>query len=303
MYSLLFSKLKPANVLAARAILVLAILVMLFSMAPAAYAQSSVDSSATAALHVPANTTVYTVQRGDWLSAIARRFNTTVNAILAVNPQIRNPNHLYVGQRIYIPVKGDGGKPVDNVIVYTVQRGDWLSAIARRYNTTVNAILALNPQIRNPNRLVVGQRIRIPVVAPQPPAEFTRTRIYLVALDDGGASGPLIGCNDSIVAVNVNIEPTRAILRASLERQLGLRNAYYGQSGLYNALYQSNLQLQSVRIDNRTAIIELTGTIRMGGVCDAPRIQAQLEQVALQFSTVDRVSITVNGRPLADALR
>jgi LysM repeat protein len=42
-----------------------------------------------------------------------------------------------------------------------VQRGDLLASIARRYTTT-NAILALNPQTTDPNRISVGQRIVVP---------------------------------------------------------------------------------------------------------------------------------------------
>lgn len=187
------------------------------------------------------------------------------------------------------------GGPPANTTVYVVQRGDTLSAIARRNNTTVAAILRLNPQIRNPNRLYVGQRIWLPATAPQPPSDFTRTRIYLIALDDGGASGMPIGCNDSVIPVTVDIPPTRAVLRGSLERLLSLRAPYYGESGLYNALYQSQLSIADVRIENRVAIISLTGQLVQGGVCDTPRIQAQLEQTALQFSTVDRVLVYING--------
>jgi spore coat assembly protein SafA len=46
---------------------------------------------------------VYTVQLGDTLSQIARRFGVTVNALLQANPQITNPRLLYPGQQIVIP--------------------------------------------------------------------------------------------------------------------------------------------------------------------------------------------------------
>jgi LysM repeat protein len=46
---------------------------------------------------------VYTVQRGDYLSLIARRFGTTVSAILELNPQITNPSLIYPGERIVLP--------------------------------------------------------------------------------------------------------------------------------------------------------------------------------------------------------
>lgn len=45
----------------------------------------------------------YIVQPGDTLYLIAQRFNTTVDAIVALNPQITNPNLIFPGQRITIP--------------------------------------------------------------------------------------------------------------------------------------------------------------------------------------------------------
>ncbi len=47
--------------------------------------------------------------------------------------------------------------------LYTVQSGEWLQLIARRYSTTIDAILAENPQITDPSTLVPGQEIRLPV--------------------------------------------------------------------------------------------------------------------------------------------
>jgi hypothetical protein len=120
----------------------------------------------------------------------------------------------------------------------------------------------------------------------------------LISLNDGGP----LGCSDTLVPVTVEVPETRAILRATLERLLSIKSQYYGQSGLYNALYQSQLTLDDVRIDNRVATIRLSGQVVLGGVCDIPRVQAQLEQAALQFSTVDQVRIYVNGVLLQDVL-
>ncbi|MEL1134949.1 LysM peptidoglycan-binding domain-containing protein [Desulfitobacterium sp. THU1] len=47
-------------------------------------------------------------------------------------------------------------------MTYIVQAGDTLYLIAQRFNTTVNAILALNTQITNPNLIFPGQVINIP---------------------------------------------------------------------------------------------------------------------------------------------
>lgn len=45
---------------------------------------------------------------------------------------------------------------------HTVRPGDTLAAIAARNNTTVSAILAVNPQITRPNRIRVGEQVQLP---------------------------------------------------------------------------------------------------------------------------------------------
>ena len=127
-------------------------------------------------------------------------------------------------------------------------------------------------------------------------------QIYLIALEDNGTSGLLVGCGDSAVAAQVEIPRTKGVLRAALDKLLSIKDPYYGQSGLYNALYQSNLQVESVKIENGKASVYLTGTMTLGGECDNPRVQAQLEQTVRQFSTVTDMEIFINGRSLADAL-
>lgn len=135
-----------------------------------------------------------------------------------------------------------------------------------------------------------------------PPPTVDRVKVYFIALGDNGASGPQIGCNDSAVAVEVAIEPTPAPLTAAIKQLLAVRSEYYGQSGLYNALYQSNLTLASATVENGRATVYLTGDLRIGGVCDAPRVEAQLKQTARQFGTVDEAIIYVNGKRIEEVL-
>jgi LysM repeat protein len=99
----------------------------------------------------------YTVVAGDTLFAIALRFNTTVNAILQANPGL-DPNRLFVGQRICIPAVRPPACPG---FLYTVVAGDTLNSIANRFNTSVGAILQVNPGL-DPNFIVIGQQICIP---------------------------------------------------------------------------------------------------------------------------------------------
>jgi len=100
----------------------------------------------------PASGQTYTVQRGDTLRKIADRLNTTVDALLKANPQIGDPNLIYVGQVINFPA---------GLSTYVVQKGDTLRLIASRYGTSVESLLALNPQIKNANLIYVGQVIRL----------------------------------------------------------------------------------------------------------------------------------------------
>lgn len=100
---------------------------------------------------------LYTIRAGDTLYSLARRYNTSVEAIMSANPGI-DPNSLRVGQIICIP---GGGICPQGTSPYTIKAGDTLFALARQFNTTVEAILNANPGI-NPNNLQIGQQICIP---------------------------------------------------------------------------------------------------------------------------------------------
>jgi LysM repeat protein len=106
---------------------------------------------------VLAQQSVHVVQRGETLSSIARRYGSTVSALAQVNG-LRNPNYIWVGQRLRIP---SGGSFSGGGYVHVVRYGEHLSLIARRYGTTVSAIVQANG-LRNANYIWAGQRLRIP---------------------------------------------------------------------------------------------------------------------------------------------
>ena len=109
----------------------------------------------------PAGTFEYTIRAGDTFFSLANRFNTTVAAIQAANPNV-DPNNLQIGQVICIPGTGPGpGRCPAGTFEYTIRSGDTFFALARRFNTTVAAIQAANPNV-DPDRLQVGQTICIP---------------------------------------------------------------------------------------------------------------------------------------------
>ena len=118
--------------------------------------------------------TLYTIRAGDTLSALAARFGTTVEAILAANPGL-DPRNLQVARIICIPGPGaacPGGTP------YAIQPGDTFFALARRFGVTLQALLAANPQA-DPNNLQIGQIVCIPL--PPAPAPVCCVTLRLAA--------------------------------------------------------------------------------------------------------------------------
>ena len=102
-------------------------------------------------------TALYIVQKGDTLYSIAKKYNTTVSELISLNnlkSNVINPN-----QEIRIPI---GETVSDQYINYTVQKGDSLYAISKKYEVTVNELIELNGLVSN--ALSIGQVIKIPVV-------------------------------------------------------------------------------------------------------------------------------------------
>jgi len=115
----------------------------------------------------PPGSFAYTIKSGDTLFALAKRYNTTVAAIMAINPGI-DPNNLQIGQVICIPRAMPPTPPCPNGFLYTIRAGDTLFTLSQRFNVSVEAIIRANPGI-DPNNLQIGQVICIPQAMPPTP--------------------------------------------------------------------------------------------------------------------------------------
>jgi len=102
---------------------------------------------------------VHVVQPGENLFRIALRYSTTVEAVAAANG-IRNPQLIYVGQKLTIP-RGGATPPPGGGRTHVVQPGENLFRIALRYGTTPQAIAVAN-NLPNIHLIYAGQVLRIP---------------------------------------------------------------------------------------------------------------------------------------------
>lgn len=140
----------------------------------------------------------------------------------------------------------------------------------------------------------------LPSAAPPSSAAARTVTVYYVVLDDGGSSGVRFGCNDSLVGLRRSatsaVEPLPAAMGALLD------GAEAPAAGVYNSLSASKLQFLSGTFDGTTVTAYLSGSLRPGGVCDIPRVEAQLTQTAVSSVGAIRAEIYVNGVGLTEAL-
>lgn len=109
---------------------------------------------------------VYTIQAGDTLYSIGKKYNVTVCDLMMAN-KIRNPYNLRIGTKICIPGEIEDIDPMEPTepeckgILYTVEKGDTLYMIAKMHRVSLNAIMEANPDI-DPYNLRVGMKLCIP---------------------------------------------------------------------------------------------------------------------------------------------
>lgn len=104
---------------------------------------------------------LYTVQSGDTMFTIARSYNISLQDLIDANPQISDPNMIYPGERLCIPVD-DADVSCPEGQIYQVAPGDTMYEIARRYQVNLDELVNANPQIADPAQIFPGQTICIP---------------------------------------------------------------------------------------------------------------------------------------------
>ena len=112
---------------------------------------------------------IYKVVAGDNLTKISKKYGTTVAELVKIN-NIANPNLIFVGQELKIPVADAepaaattaAGASTPATTKYTIQPGDNLTKIAKQFGTTVEALVRYNG-IANPNLIYAGHELIVPL--------------------------------------------------------------------------------------------------------------------------------------------
>lgn len=119
--------------------------------------EKQVEEVAKAVSQSDTKTTSYTVQKGDTLYKIAKKFNVTVAQLVQDN-NLNDRNRLSIGMELLIPDETNN-LPTITTSVYVVQKGDTLTSIANRFQTTIAALKQNNKLTKD--TIYTGQKLHI----------------------------------------------------------------------------------------------------------------------------------------------
>jgi len=134
--------------------------------------------------------------------------------------------------------------------------------------------------------------------------KLSNPQIALVVLDGSALTakteGDLFGCNDKIIFKNIEGEYN---LKQLLEKMFSF-SEYDETEDFYNVFQNSDLKVENLGIENRVLIVELFGELMMGGMCDNPRVSAQIDRTVRLFypDFIGEIQILINGEDLSQFL-
>jgi morphogenetic protein associated with SpoVID len=102
------------------------------------------------------------VKKGDTLYLLSQKYNVALDKIIAANPQIADPDKLEIGMKVKIPAEPVTPKPEGMLHSHKVQQGDSLWKLSQAWGVPLKDMINANPQLKNPNALLVGETVYIP---------------------------------------------------------------------------------------------------------------------------------------------
>lgn len=109
---------------------------------------------------------IHIVKKGDTLYEISKKYGVPLSKIVDANPQLVDPNKLDIGMKIKVPTQPvpvpvpEGTQPI--IHKHAVKQGDSLWKLSKAWGVSLKEIIDANPQLKNPNALLVGEVVNIP---------------------------------------------------------------------------------------------------------------------------------------------
>lgn len=146
---------------------------------------------------------IHTVETGNTLWGLQQMYGVKVEEIMKMNPELNEG--LKAGQKIAIPV-ANYVKPKPETSNYKVKKSETLYGLSRKFNTTVDELITLNPELSE--GLKRGQIIKVPgkisteQVQPDPVVEDIPNP-FVVDTVENGSEAITVSFSDSIVKHSV----------------------------------------------------------------------------------------------------
>lgn len=160
-------------------------------------------------------------------------------------------------------------QPTAPAQTYTIQQGDTLSQLARQYGTTVGALVSLNPNITDPDKIYQGQEIKVAQQMAQQPAPAK------------SETAPK--------ATEPTTEPTETYQTPTVKDTMKLYEEAYKQTGASENLKQKNKYLDEAKIvtDEMNDKIEaLNNDPWLSSSSRAEQVEKLKDKYALRLNTL-----------------
>lgn len=215
----------------------------------------------------------YVIQEGDTLASIAERFDLGSDGVLLIldfnRVILENDGVYFAGQKLTIPPPDirlytatpiPPSIPKGTLIEYMLYPGDTLVDVAGRFNSKVDEIITQN-SIKDPNALVAGQILKIPInlvtatatlpltstpVTPTPAATITPTFLQSEITDAKGVPMVLVPSGEFMMGsdIDANSQPAHTVYL----------DAYYiDKYEVTNALYKTCVDIGACKLPIDTA--------------------------------------------------
>lgn len=144
---------------------------------------------------------------------------------------------------------------------------------------------------------------------PQPTPQATKQpnsstiSFYVTKTTQSSPNASSFGCEDTLLKVEKEIiNSVQPPVKSAVTELLNAKDGYTDANIQYNVFYQSNLELDEITESQETISVYITGELKLGGVCDNPRVKEQLTKTIEEYVKGKKINILINNIPVDEYL-